>query len=140
MAPLSGLAFYFCVRMMLRLLPQYHAARDKWRPPHETPEERDALAYSTKQELISAGFMVSKVVLLILLFLLVFGPWGDVLKDSWRALVVRIGLDLIIFLMLGHAITRSRYWDRLSQIIPPRPFMQQPDVWDGVTERRKANA
>lgn len=139
MAPLSGLVVFFVIKMMFKLVPQYRAARSKWRPDGETEQEKDALLYSTKEELISGGFMLANAILLSLLFLLVFAPWWDPLPSSiWRGLVVRLGLDLIIFLMLGHSIARSRYWDRLAEILPVKSVeVAEPDPWDQVTERRK---
>lgn len=137
MAPLSALALFFCLRMFSKLIPQYWAARSPYRPPGETDQEREALQYSTFQELLSAGFMVGKVILLLTLFLLVFAPWWEPLAGSGRQIVVRIGLDLIIFLMLAHSITRSRYWDRISEMFPVVPIPHPVEDWDKVTERRE---
>lgn len=142
MAPLSGLALYFCIRMFAKLIPQYRAARSSWRPNGESREDKDVLLYSTNQELISAGFMVGKVILLLALFFLVFAPWWDPLPSSlWRGVVVRIGLDLIIILMLLHAITRSRYWDQMWQMIPVKALAHdhlENGEWDHVVDRRQS--
>jgi hypothetical protein len=129
MAPLSVLAFYYCVRMLTRLVPQYQAARSSIRLPNESEEEHEALLLSTRQELISAGFMVAKVAMLLGLFVLVFAPlWDPLPTNLVKGLVVRIGLDLIIFSMLLHAITRSRYWDELTRIIRVRRTNSSRDL------------